>query len=105
MFNWIREWRHQRMFNRAWQETTEAKWKAGELSRDEYNDCKNSLKYPEALKRARNQLKCDPDMLGGIEWNWDAIYQWFIEYFIPAMKIIIPIVILLLQENPNKDDE
>ena len=61
---------------------------------------------PEAMRRARNQLKAGPDMLGGIsDWDWEAIYRWFIEYFIPAMRIIIPIVIMLLQENPTPEDD
>lgn len=61
---------------------------------------------PEAMRRARNQLKCDPNMLGGIsDWDWNAIYEWFVTYFIPAMKIILPILLLLLQENPTPDDE
>ena len=61
---------------------------------------------PEALRRARNQMKTDPDALGGIsDWNWQAVYDWFVTYFIPAMKIILHIVLLLLQENPTPEDD
>lgn len=106
MFSWIRNWFGQRNFNSAWRKATEEKYREGTISSAEYAQCVQAANNPEAMRRARNQLRTDPDMLGGIsDWDWDAIYQWFIDYFIPAMKIIIPIVIMLLDENPTPDDE
>lgn len=106
MLKWLRNWIGQRNFNRAWREAAEEKYDRGEISTEQYLDCMKAADHPEAMKRARRQLKADPNMLGGIsDWDWEAIYQWFIDYFIPAMKIIIPIVLMLLAENPTPEDE
>lgn len=104
--SWIRNWFGQRNFNRAWKQAVEEKYASKEIDHKQYANCMEAANSPEAMRRARNQLRSDPDMLGGIsDWNWEAIYQWFIDYFIPAMRIIIPIVIMFLQENPTPEDE
>jgi hypothetical protein len=105
MFKWISNWMGQRNFNSAWKKATEQKYQSGEISKEEYDDCVRAYNDKAVMKQARDQLKADDGMLGGIsDWDWDAIYQWFVDYFIPAMRVIIPIVIMLLGPNPTEDE-
>jgi len=57
------------------------------------------------MREARNQLRARDGRLGGIsDWDWDAIYKWFMETFVPAMRVIIPILIMFLEPNPTEDE-
>jgi hypothetical protein len=72
----------------------------GVISYEKYEECLRAADNKEAMKRARNQLRTEDGLLGGIsDWDWEAIKQWFIDYFIPAMKVILPLVIMLLDEE------
>lgn len=97
MLKWFQEWRGQRNFTAAWKNAAKRKLKSGEIDQAKYNECLRAANNKLVMKRARNQLRADPGMLGGFaDWDWEAIKQWFIEYFIPAMKVILPLVIMLL---------
>ena len=106
MLNWLRNWWGQRNFNAAWKNAAKQKLEEGVISYDKYEECMRAASNPEVMRRARNQLKTEPGMLGGIsDWDWEAIKQWFIDYFIPAMKVILPLVIMLLgPANPSDED-
>ena len=105
MFKWISNWVGQRNFNSAWKRASEEKYQAGEITAEEYADCKRAYENKEVMVQARNQLKTDPNMLGGIsDWDWDAIFEWIQTNFIPAMKVIIPIVLMFLSVNPSEDE-
>ena len=93
MFKRIREsWRRYK-FTKAFRQVAESNYLSGYISLEEYTRCLEAK--PDTMKRAYNQLLADPDMLGGIrDWDWDSILEWLFNYFIPAMRIIIPILLM-----------
>ena len=100
MINNFRRWRKQRMFTRAFKYTAKEKWFDQEITEDEFDKCMLAAKRPEVMQNALIQLEVEDGLLGGIkDWNWEAILKWFRDYFIPAMRIILPIMILLLDEE------
>ena len=107
MWNPFRTWREnrrQRMFDQGFVRAARNQFHEGVISYDQLQDCLRGAENKEGMKMARLQLMTDPNMLGGFaDWDWEAIYQWFIDYFIPAMKVIIPIVLMMLGPNPNED--
>ena len=103
---WLKNWLGQRNFNSAWSRVAAEKFKEAVIDAEEYADCMLAARNPEALRRARNQLRAGDGTLGGIsDWDWSAIYHWFVNSFIPAMRIIVPIALLLLQEPATPDDK
>jgi len=106
MLKWIRSKLFgQRNFTRAWKEAVEEQYDQGKITQAEYLNCIKAAEHPETMQKARKQLIADPNMLGGIgDWDWEAIYEWFVTYFVPAMKVIIPIFLMLLKENPTPND-
>jgi hypothetical protein len=94
------------MFDKAFYEVAKEQFVQKVISENDFLSCKEAVKNKEGMKRARRQMMSDPDMLGGFsDWNWEAIKQWFIDYFIPAMKIILPIIIMMLDENPTPEED
>lgn len=100
MFKKWREMRRQAWFRAAFNKVSHEKFDSGEISYEEFVDCQRAVKNKEAMRRAYNQMIADPNMLGGLrDINWQRIYEWFVTYFIPAMRVILPIVLLLLDEE------
>lgn len=94
---WFRNFYAQHLFNTAFERCAKEKVDAGEITYDEYADCMKAVKDKKGMRRARRQMQTDPNMLGGIsDIDWNAILKWFQDYFIPAMKFIIPIVLMIL---------
>jgi len=105
MLKWFRDLRSQYRYTKAFKQVSKEKYEAGEITKETYDDCVRAAKSSKVMRQSRNQLVADPNMLGGIsDWDWDTIYAWFVEYFIPAMKVIIPIVIMFLGPNPTEDE-
>lgn len=100
MFKKFREMRRRAWFKAAFDKVSKEKFDSGEISYKEYLDCQRAVQNKEVMLRAYNQMMVDPNMLGGLrDINWQKIYEWFVTYFIPAMKVILPIVLLLLDEE------
>jgi hypothetical protein len=94
------------MFDSAFVTAARNRHAEGVISYDEMMQCVEGAQNREGMVRARRQLMSDPNMLGGFkDWDWEAIYQWFIDYFIPAMKVILPIIIMMLDTNPCPDED
>lgn len=103
MFRWLRERQRQYKFTKAFKQSAKHHYSEGMISAKEYAQCLEACDNKEGMSRAYRQMTADPNMLGGIkDWDWEAIYAWFITYFIPVMKIIIPIIISL---QPAPEDE
>ncbi len=103
MFRWFRERQRQHRFTAAFKRAARHHHLLGTLSFEEYDQCVEAGNNNKVMRRAYRQMTTDPAMLGGIkDWDWEAVYQWFIDYFIPAMKIIIPIILML---QPAPEDE
>ena len=104
MLRWIRNRVGQRNFNRAWREAAEEKYDQGEIAPEQYIQCIKAADSPEVMRVARNQLRADPNMLGDdSDWSFEELFQWFIDYFIPAMEVIIPILITLLDTEEDEE--
>jgi len=95
---WIfsRAYRKQTRFTKAFERGLRAGFDRGEVNANDYQLGLRAAKNPEAMKQAMAKLQGDPNLLGGIkDWDWEAILKWFNEYIVPALKIIIPIIMML----------
>jgi len=106
MFGWFQNRKRRDLFTRAFVKTARKKFTDGEISYDKLQECLKAAENKKGMERARKQLAVAPGLKGGIkDWDWEAILQWFKDYFIPALKIILPIALMLLEPNPTPDDE
>jgi hypothetical protein len=105
MIKWFREWRRDIKFTHCFEKAAQQHFDSGEISYKDLEECKRAASSSETMRRSRLRLQATDGRLGGIkDWDWEAIWQWFQDYFIPAMRIIIP-MLLILEPNPTPDDE
>lgn len=96
LVNWV----GQRNFHSGFVRAAEKKYTSGELSFEKYRQCLKAAKNPSVMRRARRQLRADPNLLGGIsDWDWQAIYEWFVENFLPALEVIMSLFLLVAEEE------
>lgn len=102
MFKWFRERHRQYKFTKAFKQAAIVAVNSGEIDAEQYAKCLKAARSTKAMRQAYNQLLADPNMLGGLaDWDWDAIYAWIVDHFLPAMRVIIPIIMLL---EPNEHE-
>jgi len=92
----------QRRFNKAFVTAAKEQYISGKISHDNYQKCLKAAANPDIMKKAykrlmeevRNRLT-EEGLCGIRDWDWEAILKWLKENFIPAMKIILPMLLLL----------
>ena len=54
---------------------------------------------PKAMKTLMVEMKTADGLLGGpSDWDWEAILKWIEEFFIPLVKMLLPLILLLDEE-------
>ena len=102
MFRWFRDRRRQMKFDRGFIRAARNEHKAGRISDQKMAACERAINNPKVMRDARRQMMMNDHLLGGFkDWNWEAIYQWFVLYIIPALRIIIP---MLLMAEEKRDE-
>jgi len=100
MMGWFRERRRLKLFSRAWRQATEEEFSKGNIVQSRYDTCLRASKNPKAMKRLMAQTETAPGLYGGIkDWDWEAIYEWVKTYFIPLMKALLPLLLILDEEK------
>ena len=99
----MRGWFRRRRFAKAFRQTLDER--RDTLDPAEYTKSRAATYSSAKMKTLLGQLETAPGLKGGIkDWDWEAIYAWFIEYIIPALKIILP-MLLVLTPNPCPDED
>lgn len=105
MFKWFRERRRDIKFTACFEKEATVRFNDGLISPGAYKKCQRAANSPEVMRAARLQLSATDGRLGGIaDWDWEAIAKWFKEYFVPAIRTILPLIIMLLAVNPSEDE-
>lgn len=98
---WFRERRRQKRFNKAWKRVSKKEFEKGNITEEEFAKCERASADPEVMKKLREKSKSDPKLKGGIkDWDWDAILKWVEEFFIPLLRALLPLL-LVLDEKPE----
>ena len=98
MFKWFRERRRDIKFTHCFEKVAIEQFDEGILSYRKLEECRRAADNPRIMRRARQQMMASDGLLGGVrllDLDWAAILTWFRDYFIPAMRIIIPMIMLL----------
>ena len=67
----------------------------GTISDGKLDQAERAYANPKVMKKARLQMMANDNLLGGFkDWDWEAIFAWFKMYIIPALRIIIPMLLL-----------
>jgi hypothetical protein len=99
MIKWFINRRRDIKFANAFEMVAQEQFDNGVISFKKLEKCKKAANNRRVMSDARAQFTGSSDMLGGIfDWDWDAILEWFREWIIPAMRVIIPIIMLLDEE-------
>ncbi len=97
---WFREWMRQRRFTRAWKQTSSAQYDAGQIDRTDMDKCERAAKDPKIMRKLMKQTETAPGLYGGIkDWDWESILKWIQDYFIPLMKVLLPLLLILDEED------
>lgn len=94
----FREWLRRRRFTRALRETLQAR-------KDEFPaaDVDKAIKACDdklAMKSLMKQCEVAPGLHGGIrDWDWESILNWVQTFLVPLVKALLPLVLLLGEEN------
>ena len=93
---WFRERRRLKLFTRAWQQTSKDRFSEGAIDVTTYAKCVTAGDRPKVMRQLMKQTETEPGLYGGIkDWDWDAILTWIQEYFIPLMKALLPLLLVL----------
>lgn len=97
---WLRERRRLRMFSAALRDTAIARRDRNELSADDCAKIVSASDKPKVMRSLMKQTEVEPGLYGGImDWDWEAILKWVEEFFIPLIKALLPLLILLDEED------
>jgi len=99
---WFRERRRLKLFTKAWRQATEQQFSEGHIIERKYKKCKDAAGNPKVMRQLMRQTETAPGLYGGIkDWEWEAILNWVQDYFIPLMKALLPLL-LILDEKKKK---
>lgn len=88
------------MFSRALLQVAREKWNLGEIETPEYARIVTAAHNPARVQSIIDTLEADNNMLGGFrDWDWEAILNWVRENLIPALRIMLPLILLLDEEK------
>ncbi len=96
MFKWFRE--HRRDIKFAWglEQAAQHQFDAGVISYDQLCTARTASQDRGLIREVRNQLMVGDGLLGGVrDWNWEAIKNWIIEFLIPVLKAILPLLLVV----------
>jgi len=97
---WFRERRKLRRFTSAVRQVSEERFQAGEITEDTLGKFKWAADHPKTMRQLMRQTEVEPGLYGGIQdWDWDAILKWVREYFLPLMKALLPLLLVLDNRN------
>ncbi len=95
MFKWFRE--HRRDIKFAWglEQAAQEQFDAGVISFEQLQQAQTASKDRTIIRQVRNQLSAGDGLLGGVrDWNWEAIKKWIIEFLIPVLKAVLPLLLV-----------
>lgn len=99
MFGWIRNYFRLRLLGRALRTVAEQEWRADRMEMPEYAKVVTASYNPKAMKTLMVEMKTADGLLGGpSDWDWEAILKWIEEFFIPLVKMLLPLILLLDEE-------
>ncbi len=95
MFRWFREHRRDIKFSHGLAQAAQYKFEEGEISYEQSQQAITASKNRKLIREVRNQLTVGDGLLGGLrDWDWEAIKKWIIEFFIPVLKAILPLLMV-----------
>ena len=96
---WFREWLRQRLFTKAWKQAAREQLYKGQIDVPTYAKCASAAEKPKVMRALMKQTETAPGLYGGIaDWDWDSILKWVREFFIPLVKALLPLLVLLDEE-------
>jgi len=97
---WFRERRKLKLFTRALQQTSTEQFSNGVISSNTLAKIDKAVKKPQVMRKLMKQTEVEPGLYGGIsDWNWASILNWVQTFFIPLVKALLPLVLLLDEEK------
>lgn len=97
---WFRERRRLKLFTRAWEQVSQERFEANAIGTPTYAKCLMAAKNPKTMRSLMKQTEVEPGLFGGIQdWSWESILRWVEDFFIPLVKALIPLLLLLDEEK------
>jgi len=94
------KWLRRRRFTKALHKVAGEKWVSGEINADQYLAIDKACSDSRAMSRLIAQTTTADGLYGGIkDWDWAAIIAWIKENLIPLLEALIPILMLLGEEE------
>jgi len=88
------------MFAGAMRDTAVKQFNEGQMETALYAKVVTATENPKTMRALMRQTELEPGLYGGImDWDWEAILKWVEEYFIPLVKLLLPLILLLDEEE------
>lgn len=93
--SYLRERKHLRLFTKAFRQTLEER-RGKDVTEANYQTCIKGCDDPKKMRQLMHQTEKSPNMYGGIaDWDWDSILKWIQVYFIPLVRALLPLMLML----------
>ncbi len=97
---WFKRWIGKRQFPKALRRVTNEKLASGDINAGTHSRLITASYDKEAMSRLISQTETAPGLHGGIkDWDWEAILRWIQDFFIPLVKTLIPLLLVLDEER------
>ncbi len=94
MFRWFREKRRDIKFSHGLAQAAQEQFDEGVINHAQLLTAQTASGDLKVIRELRAQLMTEPGMLGGPkDWDWGKIKKWIIEFLIPVLKAILPLLL------------